>query len=214
MYPDEKWEWSDVSKNPNITLDIILSYPEYPWDMYSFSQNENVTWDTVCEHPDRDWRGISLNPNITWTIVESNEHYDWNLEELWTNDNFMCTFWDYIYNNYRLEPLSVKTNRSTKSERIGEIIRRLSAVSSIMDDAEDYLHDATDPPLILKQSLPCEADWNEKWNALRNNPSLEWDWHRLSGEFDLTWDIVRSFPGAWDFTILSSNPFTRSKRKN
>ena len=32
--PDKNWDWSYVSRNPNITMEIIEKYPNKPWDWY------------------------------------------------------------------------------------------------------------------------------------------------------------------------------------
>ncbi len=38
--PDKHWDWSDISKNPNITWDIIKSNPDKPWDWEYISYNK------------------------------------------------------------------------------------------------------------------------------------------------------------------------------
>ena len=36
-YPDKPWNWSAISCNPNITIEIIEKYPNKPWDWYWIS---------------------------------------------------------------------------------------------------------------------------------------------------------------------------------
>jgi len=52
------WDYSMLSKNPNIT-----------WEM--LSQNPNITWEIVQKNPDKPWNYslLSQNPNITWEVV-------------------------------------------------------------------------------------------------------------------------------------------------
>src|SRR4030067_1216452 len=33
-YSDEKWDWFEISRNPNLTMEDILSHPAKPWDWY------------------------------------------------------------------------------------------------------------------------------------------------------------------------------------
>ena len=49
-YPDKLWDWSGISCNPNITMEIIEKYPDKPWN----------------------WNGISCNPNLTMKFIEKN----------------------------------------------------------------------------------------------------------------------------------------------
>jgi hypothetical protein len=50
-----KWDYSSLSRNPSITLDIIEAFPDQPWDWTRISQNPNLTLDYVLEHPDVAW---------------------------------------------------------------------------------------------------------------------------------------------------------------
>jgi len=31
-YPNKLWYWYDITKNPNITMEIIEKYPNKPWN--------------------------------------------------------------------------------------------------------------------------------------------------------------------------------------
>ena len=66
-YHDKEWSWSDISSNPNITMDIIEANPDKPWIWSSMgiSSNPNLTMDFINANSDKPWnwecRGISLN---------------------------------------------------------------------------------------------------------------------------------------------------------
>ena len=47
----DNWDWSWLSRNPNITFDHVLQYPEKPWDWLCLSRNRNITLDHVLENP-------------------------------------------------------------------------------------------------------------------------------------------------------------------
>ena len=38
-YPYKPWDWSGLSRNPNVTLEIIEKYPDKPWSWKGLSQN-------------------------------------------------------------------------------------------------------------------------------------------------------------------------------
>ena len=60
-YPtrNDEWNWSSLSVNPNITLEIVQQNPDQPWE----------------------WTGLSMNPNITWEFIQQNldKPWDWNI---------------------------------------------------------------------------------------------------------------------------------------
>ena len=76
--PDKPWNWSGISSNPNITLDIIKANSDKPWD----------------------WSGISYNPNITLDFIKANPDKPWNWSEISQNK--------FIYNNHVCQRLMKK----------------------------------------------------------------------------------------------------------
>ena len=77
---DKPWNWSGLSRNENITWDIVSENLDKRWNWYKLSKNENITWDIVKENPDKrwNWYGLSRNENITWDIVKNNPNKPWN----------------------------------------------------------------------------------------------------------------------------------------
>ena len=86
--PDKPWNWEWISKNPNITMDIIRENPDKPWNWYCISQNPNITWDFIIENLDKsfNWRWISQHPNITWDIIRENPDKPWNWVSISSNE--------------------------------------------------------------------------------------------------------------------------------
>ena len=54
--PDKPWDFWSLSRNPNITWDIVKANPDKPWDFWSLSGNPNITCDIVKANPDDRWR--------------------------------------------------------------------------------------------------------------------------------------------------------------
>ena len=38
--PDKPWDWDKLSRNPNVTWDIVQQNPDIPWDWSQLSFNE------------------------------------------------------------------------------------------------------------------------------------------------------------------------------
>ena len=67
---DSDWFWESISENINITWDTIYQNLEYPWDMSYVSKNKNITPDIVEKYPDMfsDWNWYYLCKNINFTL--------------------------------------------------------------------------------------------------------------------------------------------------
>jgi hypothetical protein len=98
-YLDKPWDYSMLSLNPNINWDIIRFNPDKPWDYYYLSKNINITWDIVKNNPDKPWdySMLSLNPNINWDIIRFNPDKPWDYYYLSKNINIT---WDIVKNNF------------------------------------------------------------------------------------------------------------------
>ena len=71
-YPEKPWRWDWISRNLNITMEIIEKHPEKPWNWWGMSRNPNITMEIIEKHPEKpwNWNGISSNPNITVEFIE------------------------------------------------------------------------------------------------------------------------------------------------
>ena len=38
--PDKPWDWGNLSRNPNVTWDIVVANPDKPWNYRELSFNE------------------------------------------------------------------------------------------------------------------------------------------------------------------------------
>jgi hypothetical protein len=82
--PDKPWDWSGVSRNPNITMQMINGNPNKPWEWNYISRNPNLTMQMIIDNPDKpwDWFYISSNPNITWQMITDNPNKPWDWENI------------------------------------------------------------------------------------------------------------------------------------
>ena len=90
-YPEKPWNWCLLSRNPNITMQIVLDYPEKPWNWYLLSYNPNITMQNVIDYPENpwNWQGLSNNPNITMQNVIDYPEKEWDIS---SNPNITYKF--------------------------------------------------------------------------------------------------------------------------
>ena len=76
---ENKVNWSMLSRNPNITMELVKDNPDKPWDWQYLSYNPNITMEIVNANPDKPWNWscLSENPNITWEFVNANPDKPW-----------------------------------------------------------------------------------------------------------------------------------------
>ena len=55
LFPDQYWDWGDLSANPDITWKIIQENLNKSWSWYRLSENPNITWKIVQENPNKPW---------------------------------------------------------------------------------------------------------------------------------------------------------------
>jgi hypothetical protein len=82
-----------LSKNPNITFDIIKKYycKFLYWDWYSLSKNKNINLEIINNNNNYPWNlnGLSLNPNITFEYILNNMDLNWSWNELSMNNEII-----------------------------------------------------------------------------------------------------------------------------
>ena len=63
-HPDRDWNWFNISRNPNITMQDILDNPTKPWDWFAISNNPTITMDFINDNPDKDWNWYAISRHI------------------------------------------------------------------------------------------------------------------------------------------------------
>ena len=127
LYPNAEWDYEFLSRNPNITWDIVKANLDKKWDYEFLSENSNITWDIVKANPDKPWsyENLSSNPNITWDMVQNNPNIFDNY--IWLSKNPNITWdivkanpdkrWNYFWlsmNKFNKDPYLVKKRSMIK----------------------------------------------------------------------------------------------------
>lgn len=91
---NDRWDRKQISRNPNITPEIIDNNPEFNWDWFYISMNPNITLEFIDNNIDKDWNWslISQNPSITMDIIENNPDKPWVWLSLFRNPNITLEF--------------------------------------------------------------------------------------------------------------------------
>jgi len=81
-----EWEWSNISSNPSITLDMVLDNPELPWNYAKLTANRSITWEMI-QITTLPWvlPEFSKNPNLRWDIVRDNPQIEWKWSSIAAN---------------------------------------------------------------------------------------------------------------------------------
>lgn len=86
-YNDRNSIWYDISKDPLITMSIVINYPKLPWNYNGLSLNPSITWSDIRKYCYKhwNWNNISQNPSITFDIVLKYPDYPWDFTQLSRN---------------------------------------------------------------------------------------------------------------------------------
>jgi hypothetical protein len=121
-FPFGNWDYTRLSRNPNITMDIISNNKLLPWDYSVINLNKNLTleffeqnidkpWnfqllsaskiitlDIIRKYPQFNWsyKWFSENSNVDWEFVCAHPEVNWNYSLLSRNPNIT---WDIIHKN-------------------------------------------------------------------------------------------------------------------
>ena len=118
------FNWNTISKNPNITMNLILNNPTKPWIYSQISENPNLTIKILKTNPTKqwDWNKISCNKNITKNDILNNHTLKWNWKYVSKNPNVPIDFilnnnmvdWRYVSHNPNLTMNFILNNLDKK----------------------------------------------------------------------------------------------------
>ena len=107
------YDWSNISNDEDITMDLVNKYPNSPWVWEFLSGNPGVTMENIQNNIDKPWvyDAISGNPNITVKFIKDNLLNEWNWFEISRNPNItMKDFLDNISLPWDLDGISNNPN--------------------------------------------------------------------------------------------------------
>ena len=115
-----EWDWSYISKNKSMIMEIIEETPYKPWDYNSLSANPNLTLSFIETHINENWNWgeLSDKPFITLEFIETYINENWNFHILSNNSVITIEFvkkykykpWCWIRLSMRLPMTDIVNN--------------------------------------------------------------------------------------------------------
>ncbi len=199
-----------ISKNPNITLDIVRNNPQLNWNFYKMSYNSSITLELVEEFINEDWD--------FWVLVEqkniinhprSMEFFYNNLDKIGMRDFSQIATQEIIekYPNLNWQHDMLSRNKNITFE----FTKKHPEINW------NYERFSENPNMninILLNNLEINWDYSSlssnlsiKITDIFNHPELPWFYRGLSIRKDLTWRIVAANPHLFDFDLFAINKF-------
>lgn len=184
---NKKWNYEQMSYNPNITIEIVNNNLLKNWNKdalkINFGRNSKIffknnyyfnydislelfeTYKNIIYYEEKynykiNYNILSENPNITWETIIQNKDKKWNYNNL------------LIYN---------------KNINLDIILNNLNLF-------KDHIHN-----ISLNKSI--------NWKDINNHPEIKWNYYDLSSNPNITIEnVINNLDKNWSFNKLSSNP--------
>lgn len=221
MYTEKytKEELKYIQSKPNILARIIKKYPNENWNFYELSSNPNITWDIIDIFIHKNWEWFKLsqyNPHINIQIIKKYVNY-WNWGALSRNfyitqeiiNTFIDKPWDWTVIISNTNSVCILKYTSRYEIDINSFINNICWKSLSQNPHLDFN--------LVKKYPDKPWDWaylsnhkNLSINFILKNINLNWNWQVIIIEkkFDI-FQIINKFPHIknYIYTWVESNPF-------
>ena len=198
--PTESWNRNYMSCNKEITIDfmekfdeIVPTHAKNEWDDYNLS-DKNISVDDALNHPKYKWQAhrIPYHKNITLDFVRNNlDKYQWDFA--------------FIMRHCQPSLEDPICNMEFLGENAWYIISKNPNITADFIKAHDETYWDWDWNAILRYTRDIKNIIQICPNLLDQYPSLLW--HNLSGNENITMDIVMAHLNApWNWPSLSRRP--------
>jgi hypothetical protein len=87
MYSADAFRCSQLSRNKNIDIDLVLKYKDFEWGWHSLSENPAIKMNDIENNMDLPWvwECVSLNPNLTAQFVIKYPDKNWSWSGIMIN---------------------------------------------------------------------------------------------------------------------------------
>ncbi len=220
QYTDIGWDWYWLSRNPNLTIDILNTYRTRNWN----------------------WEAVSANPGITMIDIENHLHLPWDWFHVSENPNFCMDMthdpsrlfsWGSISSNPGITLLDV-LKFPDQPFFIEKLCQNRNITLEMIADEDGYFAPldtkpllfwigvSSNPNLTLKFILE-HPNWKWKWEVVSSNPGIQmadvishsdlpWSTEGLSKNPNLTMEMLANSPELhWVWRLVVYLPFTLDK---
>lgn len=217
LFPEQAWDYYYLSKNPNITWDIVCAHPDKPWNYRQLSANINITWQIVQNHANRPWdyRYLSANPNITPDIVQNNPDKPWDYAFLSRNINFALI---------ALQEIKASGNALNHAWDVKYLLMNPKLGNTSAEVFDNYMQLKSDIYWLLCRNklitwehlikypkysyymFWISAGKNVTWDIIAANPQEKWNLFQISGNINTNISVINDKLSALSIDGLSNNP--------
>jgi len=132
-HPEIEWDWTEVSRNPNITIEIVKSNLDKKWDWSALSGNPAISLDDIENNLGLpwEWNHIAANPNLTMDFLMKHN----------INPEFICCNQFNHHEYYTLENFKRLLVKKFMDTCFQELIEKTCTVSRKLNWDEDFMED-------------------------------------------------------------------------
>ena len=235
-YPEfqDMWDYSKLSTNPNLTIDVIIRYPSKEWNWKSISKHPGISMEDICNHPELPWDYyyLSSNPNLNITFILSvsttmRELFNWNALSTNLSINAILNYpelpWDFsnISYNPNLTIDLIIQNPNKKWDWSAVSSNPGITMQDIMNHPEypwnRYVNRNPNLNIEMVNYFPSIFPWQWYYitkspyvtmQDIMNHPEYPWDWDNVSSNPNFNMEIIMKLPNVlWNKTIISNSPY-------
>lgn len=190
-HPDIQWDYSLLSRSPQISMSLVKSNPDIPWDHGELSINPSVNINTVLDNPNIEWNNdyLTMNQTIDLSTMKRHPEIKWNFQMLSLNPNVsMKTLKDHP--NFHWDIVFLCRNPGLQVDECLSLLQKYSHVD------KSYL--SSHPRLTELQIDQININWN--YNLLSINDSIGWE--TVLNKMSNSWTADVFKKGSWMLKLL------------
>lgn len=234
-YNDGRWNWRELSRNPNVSVHLMSAHVGFNWDLRNFYMvrlhskmdtykqhhyydllslvnSKDITWEDIKngQSSDYDWYEICKNPEImNWKIFNTEFQYAWK-RSAWSgiSENPSVT-WEIIQKNpsSRWDWPHVSKNPNISWKNVQEVPYQLWDWDALSEHPNITWEIIQDNPNQSWNARNVSKNPNITWKIVQENPSFPWHWPTLSAHSAITWENIQTNPSKpWHWPSVSLNP--------
>ena len=215
-----RWDYHELSKNPNLTEEFIMKYPHQDWyiryliknnkitDFKALSRFKEMQMDIISEYPSKQWdwkwlikyTDIMVERFIPFNLIEK-YYYKWNYHALSYNPNltkefilkYPYQFWDKnCLSKYNINNFPEKGIVKNKCILINDDLKKIFNNENISHFIKSFYHVNTEQ---IKYSFTIE-----EYELIIKNT--------YGGKVEkyIQLDLIKKYKYKWDYQLLSKNP--------
>ena len=220
-------DWNQLSKNKNISMEIIENYPNKPWNYWFVSQNPNLNkkfiinhqdknlyWSYIAEHIKLDQELIQLIHSKLYSIISLCKNPSINIRQI------TCNSFDWDYNilagYFKINKWTLKIFGDYEFLSFNKNLRP-RIIESEPNIQWNY-YALSENPNITEKFVEKNLDKNWNWYYLSKNENISIrfilengkndyiNWKALSARKDLDYEILIDYPeSSWYWQIISKS---------